>query len=65
MKRLLPQIRREVVEPLFRRVGTALAAGLIGAGPQVPLMTDIQIAIGAALLVSADLILSHMSRNNA
>lgn len=62
MKQLLI---REIMAPLTRRVGTGLAAFLMGTLAVDPTLVDqFVVALGGVILIGFDLLASHMTRSN-
>lgn len=54
---------RNLVRPLFERLGTALAVWLVATGMDGEAIEQIVTAVTALLAVSADLIVNRMSRD--
>lgn len=60
MKKL---ILRKILAPLGERLGTALAAFLVGTVAVDPVMVDqFIVAIGAVLMIGTDLLIAHFER---
>lgn len=58
-------VLRQIMEPLLRRAGTALAAFIMGAISVDPVLVDQFVAaLLSVALVSVDLVVSHYSRRS-
>lgn len=62
MKGLLKIVLGEVIDPITRRLGTALAAYLVALGVQAQTVDAIVLGLTALAGVGVDLLLSHFER---
>lgn len=54
---------QDLLKPVSRRIGTAIAGGLVALGATQPLAEQVELVVPALIAFVADLILSYRERN--
>jgi hypothetical protein len=57
-------VATELAKPIIRRMGSMIAGGLIGAGIIEDQAVQVEQLLTALLLLTVDLVVSHMDRSN-